>query len=204
MTARHLVVLALLLMAGGCESGEATAPATTRATPSKPTTTGSTAEFESHPIVLTSEAGRQDAALMPCVRFTTEEDDWRPVCEDAVPALRPAALSVVRPGETVTISFPGAQVENPSGCREICGATATVQPLGCADQPLDGFQLLDGRSIQWKPDLPPGRYELDVYANLRTDDGRKVFTTGDFGLIVDAARPLDVIPADLQPCPASS
>jgi hypothetical protein len=136
---------------------------------------------------------------MPCVRFTSEEDDWRPVCGDAVPALRPNFLSVVRPGEWVTISFPGAHVQNPSGCREICGATATVQPLGCKDRPLEAFQLGEGK-IRWQTDLPPGRYEVDVHANLRTDDGRKVFSTGDFGLVVDASKALDIRPIDLPPC----
>jgi hypothetical protein len=155
--------------------------------------------FESHPILLTSEVGTQDAALMPCVRFMTSENDWRPVCREGVPALRPSSLSVVRPGETITISFPGAQVENPSGCRETCGATL-VQPLGCKDRPLDSFQLLDGDSTEWRVDLPPGRYELDVYAEVRTDEGRKVFTMGDFGLVVDDALSPQIRPVDLPPC----
>jgi hypothetical protein len=91
----------------------------------------------------------------------------------------------VRPGETITISFPGAQVENPSGCK---------------DRPLDSFHVLDGTSTVWRVDLPPGRYELDVFAEVRTDEGRKVFTTGDFGLVVDDALSAQIQPFDLPPC----
>ena len=155
--------------------------------------------LESHPILLTSEAGAQNAALLPCVRFTTAENDWRPVCRDAAPALRPTSLSVVRPSETITISFPGAQVENPSECQVTCGETL-VQPLGCEDRTLDSFRLLDGDSTEWRVDLPPGRYELDVYTDLRTDEGRKVFTMGDFGLVVDDALPPRIPPIDLPRC----
>jgi hypothetical protein len=196
MPRRCLVITALaFLVVAGCDSGGRRASATTSAAPE----TTSKPVLESHPILLTSEAGTQDAALMPCVRFTTAENDWRPVCRDAVPALRPNSLSVVRPGETITISFPGAQVENPSGCKEICGATF-VQPLGCKDRRLDSFQVLDGSSTEWRVDLPPGRYELDVYAEVRTDQGRKVFTTGDFGLVVDDALSPQIQPIDLPPC----
>jgi hypothetical protein len=197
MLRRCLVVTALTAAVAGCDSGCGGSGSTSAS--STETSTTSQSVFESHPILLTSEAGTQDAALMPCVRFTTDEDDWRPVCRGAAPALRPSSLSVVRPGETITISFPGAQVENPSGCRETCGATL-VQPLGCRDRQLDSFQLLDGDSTEWRADLPPGRYELDVYADLRTDEGRKVFTMGDFGLVVDDALSPEIRPIDLPPC----
>ena len=115
------------------------------------------------------------------------------------PCIRPTSLSVVRPGETITISLPGAQVEDPPECRVTCGETL-VLPLGCKDRPLDSFQLLDGNSTKWRVDLPPGRYELDVYADLRTDEGRKVFTTGDFGLVVDDALSPEIRPIDIPPC----
>jgi hypothetical protein len=75
-----------------------------------------------------------------------------------------------------------------------------VQPLGCKDRRLDSFQVLDGSSTEWRVDLPPGRYELDVYAEVRTDQGRKVFTTGDFGLVVDDALSPQIQPIDLPPC----
>jgi hypothetical protein len=203
MPAARAIAVALLLVgltACDSDSGGSATP------PTKPA--GSTAapspRLESHPIILSSEAGRQRAALAPCLRVKLGTDPDPPVCEEYVAALRPTALSVVRLGESVTISFPGASVENPSGCTKICGATGTARPLDCTDKPLGGFQLLDGSSIRWEVDLPPGRYELDVYGNLRTNDGRKVFTTGDFGLIVDDARPLEIVAADLPPCPASS
>jgi hypothetical protein len=199
MPCRWLVVAAPAVPAvAGCDSGGGARSGSTSAS-SPRTSTTSQSVFESHPILLTSEAGTQEAALMPCVRFTTAENDWPPVCRDGMPALQPSSLSVVRPGETITISFPGAQVENPSGCREICGATF-VQPLGCKDRQLGNFQLLDGDSTEWRVDLPPGRYELDVYADLRTDEGFKVFTTGDFGLVVDDALSPRIRPVDLPPC----
>ncbi|HXL44213.1 MAG TPA: hypothetical protein VN960_09165 [Gaiellaceae bacterium] len=47
---------------------------------------------------------------------------------------------------------------------------------------------------------PPGLYELDVYAEVRTDEGRKVFTMGDFGLVVDDALSPQIRPVDLPPC----
>ena len=105
MPRRWLVVAVLALPAvAGCDSGREGASGTTSAPPAAT----STSVLESHPILLKSEAGTQDAALMQCVRFTTSENDWRPVCREGVPALRPSSLSVVRPGETITISFPGA------------------------------------------------------------------------------------------------
>jgi hypothetical protein len=39
-----------------------------------------------------------------------------------------------------------------------------------------------------------------VFAEVRTDEGRKVFTMGDFGLVVDDALSPQIRPVDLPPC----
>jgi hypothetical protein len=71
MPRRCLVVTAVAVLAvAGCDSGGEAVSGSTSAS-SAGTSTMSQSAFESHPILLTSEAGTQDAALMPCVRFST-------------------------------------------------------------------------------------------------------------------------------------
>jgi hypothetical protein len=155
-----------------------------------------------NPIVLESAAGRQDAAVVPCASSLSDAEEAAteiPICLDANPALRPAKLSVVRPGETVTVSLPGAEVTNPPGCSITC-SSVQIQPLECRDTPLGMFELEDGPATEWTVDLAPGRYELEVYARFRSDDGQLGIAQGKIGLVVDVSAEQTVTPVQLEPC----
>jgi hypothetical protein len=70
MLRRCFVVTALAVAVAGCDSGGGAGSGSSSASSTETSTTSQSA-LESHPILLTSEAGTQDAALMPCVRFST-------------------------------------------------------------------------------------------------------------------------------------
>jgi hypothetical protein len=167
-----------------------------------PSVTIASERLSKNAIVLESAAGRQDAAVVPCAESLTEAEQEAtdiPICMSANPALRPTHVSVVRPGETVTVSLPGADVTNPPDCFHTCSAVQ-IQPLECSDEPLSFFQLEDGAATDWTVDLEPGRYELEVYAQFRGEDGREGIAQGKLGLVVDETAEQAVTPVQLGPC----
>jgi len=73
-------------------------------------------------IVLLSETGRQTAVQGSyCVT-----GDEQGICVDMASPLVPKAVTVVQPGDQVTIAMPEATLKKDS--------VATVRPLGCADR----------------------------------------------------------------------
>ena len=103
-------------------------------------------------------------------------------------------VSVVRPGETVSIAMEGA------------GPTqrlVLVRALGCDDHALTSVVLGPGTD-RWSVPRRPGAYELKVtvpYFKPKREGAGSA--TGLFGLLVDPTRELGIIPArrDLFVCP---
>ncbi len=138
------------------------------------------------PTVLVSKAGTQRAAQeSSCVDLFSHDDGTlvESNCGDG-PGLPPRRLSVVRPGEVVTIAFRGAT--------EISDGSAAVRLLG-KRRFLSRFELPAPRT-RWRVTLRPGAYEVEVFARFQTADGRAGDTSASVGVLVDRKRKLAIVP----------
>ena len=147
------------------------------------------------PTVLVTKAGTQRAAQeSSCVELFSHEDGTlvQSMCGDT-PDLPPRRLSVVRPGEVVTIAFRGAI--------EISDGSAAVRLLG-KRRSISRFELPAPRT-RWRVRLRPGAYEVELFARFRTADGRGGDTSASLGLVVDRKRKLEIVPLSAaRPPPA--
>ena len=172
-----LLFATLLLGACGTATGTQNLPASsgpTEATPTNPAETKP--NLSPPPIVLVTAAGKQVAvAGSSCVtRTDPDTGESSGVCADSTWP-HPEKVSVVRPGDSVSVALSGALVDE--------GASVEVLPLGCEHDVL--------RTI----DLEPGAYELYVAARFEAEDGRSGDTSGSAGLLVDENAALGVGPA---------
>jgi hypothetical protein len=184
---------------GGFSETTETATATTVAEPEP----DGAPELRPPPIVLVTEAGRQEAVQGSyCITKVSPSGEGEGVCADtAFP--HPRELSVVRPGEQVTIEIAGASLRTNGGCSPACASTVTVHPLGCGpEQAVASFEL-ESASMAWVVDLEPGGYELVAFAYFETGDGSSGDTSGGLGVLVDPDREPAIIPVDerLAVCP---
>ena len=160
-------------------------------------------ELEPPPIMLESEAGRQEAVQGSyCITHVSESGESAGVCADtAFP--HPNELSLVAPGANVTIEVAEATLSVPEGSTGV-SSNVIVYPLGCGpDRGRCRLRGLESASMSWAVVFEPGAYEFTVFAYF--DDGKG--TTGDasggLGLLVDPEREPAVIPVDgtLAVCP---
>jgi hypothetical protein len=173
-------------------------PATTSTEPERPP--GS--EPKPPPIVLVTHAGRQEAVQGSyCVTQVSESGEGQGACADAA-FVHPTQLSVVGPGEAVTIEVSDATVTVPEGSSGV-SSTVAVYPLGCGPDRAVGDFDLESASMSWAVDLEPGAYELGVFAYFETEDGRSGDTYGVLGLLVDPGTGPAIVPVDksLAVCP---
>jgi hypothetical protein len=204
------LLLAVVLLAGcGSETGER-APAASTAPEVQ---SGASLPFDEAevtkppPIVLLSAAGIQEAVKeSSCVDYVDEASGQGVgVCGDT-PDLKPERLSLVRSGEETTILVEGADVIRPEGCvaeaEQDCTGSASVRRLGCEEE-IASIALALGPETRWRADLPPGTYELQVFAYFEAPDGRSGDVSGSLGLLVEATGPQKILPApdELVACP---
>ena len=119
------------------------------------------------------------------------------VCADT-PDLDPTFLSVAAPGESVTISMPGATLATDGD------AAVAVRPLGCHDRELLTVAL-GPQGVEWSVELEPGAYELQAFARFEAENGLSGETAASLGLLVDPAREAGIVEAspDLFVCAPS-
>lgn len=128
---------------------------------------------------LRSEAGSQRAAQGSyCVTGAGSSE-----CVDYEAPVGPEQVSVVRPGEVVTIAFVGADAVEGS---------ASVRRLGC-DAELLALPLEP--ETRWKVELEPGAYEVAAEAVAFEAGRASGDTSGVLGVVVDSTAPLEVRPA---------
>jgi hypothetical protein len=199
---RSLLLLAfpLLLAVTACggaspsasDSGAAGEPATTQKQQNPP-------DESPRPPKLLLESGAGSQAAVPGSSCVTGPGVG--ACSDSA-YQHPTHLSVVRPGETITVSLEQARVVRAEGCgggrEQDCIGSIRVHPLGCEKLVSYTIPLDPGKATTWKVAVPPGAYELETFAYFESDDGQ---TSGDasgsFGLYVDASRSLDVVSAPI-------
>jgi hypothetical protein len=185
-----LLFATLLLGACGTATGTQNLPASsgpTEATPTNPAETKP--NLSPPPIVLVTAAGKQVAvAGSSCVtRTDPDTGESSGVCADSTWP-HPEKVSVVRPGDSVSVALSGALVDE--------GSSVEVLPLGCEHDVLRTIDLEPGKqSTAFPVDLEPGAYELYVAARFEAEDGRSGDTSGSAGLLVDENAPLAVGPA---------
>jgi hypothetical protein len=192
-----LLALPLVLAATACggasptasDSGVAAGPTTTQKQKNLPD------ESPRPPkLLLESGAGSQEA--VPGSSCITGQG--AAICSDTAYA-HPKQLSIVRPGEVITVSLEHAQVVRAEGCnvgreRDCIGAIR-VHPLGCEKLVAYTISLEPGKATRWRVAVPPGAYELETFAYFESDDGRtNGDASGSFGLYVDSSRSAEVVP----------
>ena len=141
---------------------------------------------EPPPIVMTSAAGRQEAAALGgCFREANGVRCMSGIGISPTDGSVVNEVSVVRPGERVAITVAGA------------GPTQrllVIRPLGCSTR-LVASVILEPADTAWRVDLPPGAYEIGVgVASFTTKDARGSLE-GALGVLVDRSRPLAIVPA---------
>jgi hypothetical protein len=182
---RAILLVLTVFLATGCGAGE-TEPGGGGATGTiEQEPTGSVRQDGGKPrmppaIELVSEAGRQRAA--PASYCVDDPQAGVAECVDQEAPAGPEQLSVVRPGETVTIAFVGSSAVDGS---------ASVRRLGC-DGELASVPLEP--ETRWEVDLEPGAYELQIFTTFEAGSASGD-TSGVLGLVVDATAPLEVRPA---------
>jgi hypothetical protein len=181
---RAVLLAFALLLAAGCGEAE-TEPGvggTTGTVEQEPT--GSVPQVDKPvlppAIELVSEAGRQRAA--PGSYCVDDPQAGVGQCVDYEAPAGPEQLSVVRPGERVTIALVGSSAVDGS---------ASVRRRGC-DEELASVPLEP--ETRWEVDLEPGAYELQIFTTFEA--GRASGdTSGVLGMVVDETAPLEVRPA---------
>jgi uncharacterized cupredoxin-like copper-binding protein len=178
------LILALLGLAGWAveergAGGSATMSPPAESEPAPPAPQGE--RMKPPPIVLESAAGTQVAvAESSCV-----SGPGTAVCIDTDDQ-QPEDLSVVRHGEEVVLRLGGASVTEGS---------VTAAPLpDCENTTVAELELEPGSETRWRVDLPPGQYELEVFARFEAADGWSGDASGSLGLLVDATEPQEVLP----------
>lgn len=105
----------------------------------------------------------------------------------------PAELSVVRQGTAVSIRLVGSRV--------LRGSQVAVQPYGCGRDVLESFRLDPGdEATVWEVSLPPGEYELQVFARFGYGKAGKGDVSGALGLGVDESAAIAVEPGPPRRC----
>jgi hypothetical protein len=181
---RAILLLVAVFLAAGCGEAE-TEPGGGGAMGTVEEPTGSVPQDAGKPrmppaIELVSEAGRQRAA--PGSYCVDDPQAGVGECVDYEAPAGPEQLSVVRPGETVTIALVGSSAVEGS---------ASVRRLGCEEEVVS---VPPGPETRWEVDLEPGAYELQIFTTFEAGTASGD-TSGVLGLVVDETAPLEVRPA---------
>jgi RTX calcium-binding nonapeptide repeat (4 copies) len=140
------------------------------------------------PVFLVSRAGSQRSVQESfCVHISYDDGTGLGLCADTTD-LEPRRLSVVRPGERITIRLRGATSAE---------GEVAVYPRGCEDRARWSFAIT-GRTTHWtvpRTIRREQRFELDLFADFTTGDGRQGDTSNTVGLLVSRARRREIIRA---------
>lgn len=196
-----VATLAVTSIAAGCgqtASGPAgDAPAVATSMPDAGTTAG--APTGPPAIVLVSAAGTQRATPgSSCVSSESGGTGVSGCLDTALPV--PDEVTVVHPGDRVTIRLVGVHAVRAEGCHardRSCIGEADVTPAGCSGPPLGRAAFEAGASeTTLTVSLSPGTYDVRVYAAFAGEDGRSGDVSGALGLRVDPGAARAILPAE--------
>jgi len=201
---RRLSFLAVAFALAGCgsavdgtgvpaSSGPDTQPAETM---SGRTATLGEAMMKPPPILLVSETGKQTAVQGSyCITYDNPASSVdQGLCLDSA-MVRPDTITVVHPGDRATILVPDSTLKEER--------IVTVRPLGCVGRETKMLRFPVTGQLHWQVDLDAGAYQLDVFVQFETDDGRSGDVLGTLGLLVGETDKRQIVPADagLDVCP---
>ena len=193
----RLVLLLLLtpFLAAGCGqtsgvgSGPGSGPGTGGTEELTAPTTGMTTDDDRigpPAVLLESTSGVQRGKLGSwCVQNPSAGSG---ACADAA-AVAPDAVSVVAPGEELTLRLAGARFVRNQDCQArdmSCVGEASIVIPGCARREVARVFLEPGQETQFRAPSGAGRYEIRTFANFEADDGRSGDVAAVFGLRVEA------------------
>jgi hypothetical protein len=135
-------------------------------------------------IELVSAAGTQLAVAESSCVTSTQDGQGVGVCGDTED-MKPRELSLVRPGEEIVIRLRDASVTE---------GTLEVRRLSCDIETFTELKLEAGPETGWRVDIPPGQYELQVYADFEAPDGASGDVSGSLGIFVADDQSQKVIP----------
>ena len=134
-------------------------------------------------IVLESKSPDQRAVWGSfCVSVPPEPGDSVVVtlCADMLDDPEPRSLSVARPGERITVAF--------RRTKKVSGGVA-IYKRGCENRPPRATFELKRARTRWRvPRAFRGRFELSIFADFATVDGRSGDTEAALGLLVGKKR----------------
>jgi hypothetical protein len=181
---RLVPVLVVALIVAGCggAQGETNLPASSEGGATLAQPKGYVAPDVKPPaIVLVSQTGEQPAVQGSyCVTGIGQG-----TCADMGTPTVPNAVTVVQPGDPVTIVLRETTLKPESA--------VTIRPLGCTDREVEKLALPASGELRWKVALDPGGYQLDVFAIFEADDGTSGDTSGTLGLFVGGAKNGDAL-----------
>ena len=183
-----MALVLLVACLAGCGTKD---PAEVReaAAPAELPTVAAETELNGPPAILfTSEAGIQVG-----VRGSfCGPSNGAILCVDG-PEPEPAEVSVVRPGEPVSLRLVGGRI--------LRGSQVAVQRYGCTRKALETFRLdPGGEESEWAVDLPPGDFELQVFAYFGYGEAGRGDVSGALGLRVDDSAAIAVEPGPPRRC----
>jgi hypothetical protein len=116
--------------------------------------------------------------------------------------VHPAELTVVRPGDEVSVTLDGASVVRAENCHSETGKSAcigeiTIRPLGC-ERTTRVVPLTVGTGTRFALDVAPRAYEVDVFAYFAAEDHRTGDVSGSLGVLVDEQRRVEVVAASAE------
>jgi hypothetical protein len=193
---RLLIVLvgALLLAGCGAAAEETAVPASSGEDSSVPVQPTKKTEFDQSklkppPVVLVSQAGKQIAAQGSfCVNYVDPASgEGQGICSDG-PAPVPKQMTIVHPGDGATLLIADSTLKKER--------TVTVRPLGCSNRETETLELPITGQLHWQVDLDPGAYQLDVFAQFESNDGRSGDLSGSLGMLVSESDARAIVPVD--------
>jgi hypothetical protein len=142
------------------------------------------------PVIVLDSGSPNQRAVWGTFCVTVPPDPGKSVyvtlCADAADDSEPRRLSVVRPGERITIAF-----RKTKKVRGIVG----VYKRGCEDEPPRATFKLRSAKTRWVvPREFRWRFELSIFARFETRDGRSGDTEAALGLFVSTTRERGLLP----------
>ena len=109
-------------------------------------------------------------------------------CEITRGRVRPRTVTLVNPGDEITVEAPGARIIRRPGCNDPreCGGRVVVRSLGCARE-VTSF-VLGASTTRWRVGLAPGAYALEISIDFVTDDDLTGDASAVAGLLVSPQK----------------
>ncbi len=182
---RRGALLAVAVVLAGCGGSDDNRPAATPTNGGAATEDAKAALAPPEIYVVSAGARQRATPRSSCVMTVGQgRGEGEASCEITRGRGRPRTVTLVNPGDEITIEAPGARIIRRPGCddpRE-CGGRVVVRSLGCARK-VTSFAL-GASATRWRVGLPPGAYALEISIDFVTDEDLTGDASAVAGLLV--------------------